>query len=65
MIGNSSGHRWRNSQRFVNPAEIVIHVVERNRGGMVTELFAECVGQTREAPHAHPHREILALNITG
>jgi hypothetical protein len=35
--------------------------MQRNGGGMVFDLFRKGVGQSRKAPHMHPHREILAL----
>ena len=46
----------------MNPAKIVVHVMERYCVLQVLKLFAECVGQARESAHRHSHREILALN---
>jgi hypothetical protein len=31
MIADTHFHRWPHSQRLVNPTEIVMHVVKRNR----------------------------------
>lgn len=47
----------------MNPAEIVIHVVKRNRVFQVLELLGVRIGQARESAHGHAHREILALNV--
>jgi hypothetical protein len=29
------------------------------------QLLGEAVGQPGEAPHAHAHREVLALDVAG
>jgi hypothetical protein len=47
----------------VQPDEIVIHHVERDRISVVFDLLGESVGQPSEAAHVHPHREILALYV--
>jgi len=39
VIGHASFHRGSHSQALVNPAEIVIHVVEGNRVLVVFHLF--------------------------
>jgi predicted methyltransferase len=62
MIAESSFHRWRNPQRLVNPAEVVMHEIQRNHVAVVLQLLAESIRQASEAPHGHAHREILALN---
>ena len=49
----------------MNPDEIVVHVMQGQRRDMVFDLFGERVRQASEAAHLHPHREILALNVTG
>jgi len=46
-------------------AEVVVHEVKRHGEGMHFNLLAEAIGQTREAPHLHPHGEILTLNEAG
>jgi hypothetical protein len=40
-----------------------MHVVKRHMIGVVFNLLAEGVRKTGEAPHVHPHREILALHV--
>jgi len=35
----TSGHRGRAAERFVNAGKIVIHKVERDRSGVVLDLF--------------------------
>jgi hypothetical protein len=44
MIANPCFQRWRHPQRLVNPAEIVVHEMERNSVFQILEFFAECVG---------------------
>ena len=39
--------------------------VQRNRRLQVFKLLAESVGEAREAPHAHPHGQVLPLNDAG
>jgi hypothetical protein len=36
--------------------------VKRHGGLVVLDLLAESIGQPSEPPHAHPHREVLALH---
>ena len=47
----------------MNPAEVVMHVMERDRVLQILYLFAECVGQPSKPAHRHSHRQILALNV--
>ena len=61
MIGQSCFHRRSDPQRLVNPAKVVVHEVERNRP-VILKFLAESVRQPREPPHAHPHRQIAALD---
>jgi len=46
----------------MNPAEVVMHVMQRNRVTVVLQFLAESVCQSRETPHRHPHGEVLALD---
>src|SRR5271165_6878966 len=62
MIGQPRFYRWCDSQRLVNPAEVVVHVVQRNGVAVVLQLLTESIRQPREAPHGHAHRKVLALN---
>ena len=43
MIGNTRFHCRRNAQCLMNPAEIVMHVMKRDRMLQILQLFAECV----------------------
>ena len=45
MIGDSSFHRWRDPDGFVQPAEVVIGEVQRERGPVIFELAAESIRQ--------------------
>ena len=47
----------------MNPAEIVVHVVEADRVAVVLQLLREPVREAGEAAHAHPHREVLPLHV--
>jgi hypothetical protein len=49
--------------RLVSAAEIVPDEIECEREAMVLKLFGERICQSREAPHAHTHGEVLTLNI--
>lgn len=63
MIANAGFHRWRNAQRLMNPAKIVMHVMKRNRVLQILKFLAECIGQARKSTHRHSHGQILALNV--
>src|SRR5580658_5065662 len=63
MIGQTGFHCWRDAQRLVNPAEVVVKKVHRDLMRMVLKLLTESIGQPREAAHPHPHGEVLPLNI--
>ena len=39
----------------MNPAEVIEHVVQRNRVTMIVHFLAESICQAREAAHVHPH----------
>ena len=43
MIGDPSGHSWRNSQRLVNAAEIIEGEPAGNAGPVVLPFLTECV----------------------
>ena len=49
----------------MDSAEVVVHVVDRDRGNVIFDLFGECIRQAREAAHLHPHREVLPLDVAG
>ena len=44
MIAQASGHRWRDSQRLVNPREIVVHEVNRHYRRVIFHPLAERIG---------------------
>jgi hypothetical protein len=62
MIGNARFHCWRDAQGLMNPAEIVVHIMERNRVLQVLQFLAKCVRQPSEPAHRHSHRQILAFD---
>ena len=44
-------------------AEIVVHEIKRERVPMILKFLRECVGESRESAHLHPHREVLSFDI--
>jgi hypothetical protein len=56
-------HCGGNAQRLVNPAEIVVHEVERDGGLMVLDFLGERIGQASESAHRHAHCQVLTLHI--
>lgn len=61
MIADASFHRWRDAQGLMNPAEVVIHEVERKRVFVILKLFRESIRKARETTHRHSHCEVLPL----
>ena len=43
--------------------EVVMHVVQRHRIGMILRFLGEAIGEAGEPPHAHAHGEVLALGV--
>lgn len=48
----------------MNPAEIVVHVVKCHMVGMVLNLLGEGICEARKSAYLHPHRKVLALDVT-
>jgi len=42
----------------VNPAEVVVHEVQRNGVLVIRHLLAKPVGQSGKPAHRHSHREV-------
>ena len=49
----------------MNPDEVVMHVVKRNRRDVILDFLRERIGQPSESAHLHSHREVLALDVAG
>ncbi len=47
----------------MRPTEVVVREMDRHGCGMVLDLLREGVGQASEPTHAHPHGEVLALDV--
>lgn len=62
MITESRFHCWRDSQRLVDAAEIVVPEPKRDGGGMVFNLLRKGICEARKTSYAHPHIEILAFH---
>ena len=65
MLTDTRFHRWSNPKCLVYPAEVVVHVKQRDHGDVVVKLLAESVSQPSEPPHIHPHVEVLSFHIAG
>jgi len=55
MVCDSRLHSWRDAQRFVNPAEIVMQEVKSNRMLVILDFLREAIRE-RESAQAHSHR---------
>ncbi len=53
MIGQSCGHRWRDPERLVNPAKIVVEKVNRNHCGVILDFLAKRIGWPSKAAHSN------------
>jgi len=49
----------------VDAGEVVVHEVQRHGVHQVLDLLGEGIGQPRESPHPHSHREVLPLYVAG
>src|SRR5271155_1027526 len=63
MFGYASCYCGRNPQRLVYAGKIVMHVMKADGMRVVLDLFRETICEPGEAPHAHPHRKILPLDV--
>jgi len=45
VIGDACGHRRRRTERLVDTAEVVVHEVMADGGGVILDLLGEGVGQ--------------------
>lgn len=61
-ICHASSHRRSYPKGLVNPDELVLHVVDRQRGLMALDSFTEGVCESRKTAHRHAHGEVLALH---
>src|SRR5258708_12196277 len=57
-------HRWCDSQRTVDTAQVVVREVQGDGGFQVRQFLAESVCEARKAAKLHSHRQILPLNKT-
>ena len=49
----------------MNAAEVVEHVVQRNRMAVIVHFLAEAVCESGKSAHVHPHRQVLAFHVAG
>jgi len=63
VVGKSGLHGRSNPQRLVNPAEVVMHEIDRQRVRVVFHLFAKGVGQPSKATLPHADVQVHALNV--
>ena len=62
MTTDSGFHRRSDAQSLVNPAIVVMHVVERNRRLVIRQLLAVAISEPSKAPDRHAHGKVLALH---
>jgi hypothetical protein len=62
-VGNAKGLRWRRAQGFMNPAEIVMRDVQRDRRNVIIKLLWEAIGKASEPALPHAKRKVLAFNV--
>jgi hypothetical protein len=48
----------------MNPAEIIVRDVQRDRGNTVVQLLLKAVRQSRKSALAHAERKVLLFNVT-
>jgi hypothetical protein len=65
VVCDSRLHRGRHSQRLVDAAEVIVHVVDCDRGDMILNFLRVGVRQVSESAHVHPRGQILLLDIAG
>lgn len=65
MVGHFGSHGRSRFDRLVNPAEVVVHEMQRDGVAVIFNLFAEGVRQPRESADAHSHRQVLAFDQAG
>ena len=65
MLTQARFHRRSYPQGLMHTRKVVMHVKQRDHRDVIIELLAEGIRQAGEAPHIHPHVEILALHIAG
>jgi hypothetical protein len=65
MIADASSHRRSDAERLMHTAKVVMHVVKGNSCNMICDLLRERIGKPSESAHPHPHREVLAFDVTG
>ena len=63
MIANTSSHCRGDTQGLMNPAEIVVHVMERHRVLQILKFLGESICQASKSAHRHAHGQILSLNV--
>ncbi len=65
MIANPCFRCWRDAQRLVNPAEIVMHVMKRDCVFQILQFLREAICQSRKSAHRHSHGEMRGKNRGG
>src|SRR6185312_14307073 len=65
MVGNARFHCGSDPQLSMNAAKVVVRKVQSDSGFEVFELLGKPIRKSRQSPHIHPHREVLALHIAG
>jgi hypothetical protein len=63
MLTDASFHRRSDPQRLMHARKVVVHMEQGDHRNVVLNLLAEGIRQASEAPHIHPHVEVLSLHV--
>jgi hypothetical protein len=63
MIRETSFHCWRDSERLMDSAKVVVHEIKGDRMTVIIQLLTKGVRESGKSMHRHPNREILAFHI--
>ncbi len=63
MIGHTRRHRRRHPQGLVNPTEIVVGEVQRQRRLEVRQFLAERIGRSGEPAAHHADGQVLPFDV--
>src|SRR5258707_1972812 len=62
-ISHASSHRRGHAKGLVDPAKVIIHVVQRDGQSVIFQFLLESIGKPSKSPAAHAQRLILTLCV--
>jgi hypothetical protein len=63
MITQATSHRRSDPQGLMDSGEVVVYGVDRNHSRVILNFLAERIGQSRKAPHAHSHAQVVPFYV--